>query len=140
MGSDSRATTGSGRLRGLLVMGEVATAVLLLFGAGLLLRTLLAVDSFDRGYRAESVLTMLIDPLGSKYPTPASLQQFFDAVEGEVRAAPRVADIAWTSFRPLDFPTFAGVTAVLVFAAAVSVAGPAVRAARIDPAAALRIK
>ena len=48
---------------------SVATAVLLLFGAGLLLRTLMAVDGFDRGYRAESVLSMLVDPLGSKYPT-----------------------------------------------------------------------
>jgi hypothetical protein len=41
-------------LRSLLVIGEVATAVLLLFGAGLLLRTLMAVNSYDRGYRAES--------------------------------------------------------------------------------------
>ena len=65
MGADSRTTTGGGgRLRSLLVIGEVATAVLLLFGAGLLLRTLMAVESFDRGYRAESVLTMLVDPLG----------------------------------------------------------------------------
>ena len=62
-------TGGGGRLRGLLVIGEVATAVLLLFGAGLLLRTLIAVEGFDRGYRAESVLSMLVDPLGSKYPT-----------------------------------------------------------------------
>ena len=35
-------------------MGEVATAVLLLFGAGLLLRTLMAVESFDRGYRRKT--------------------------------------------------------------------------------------
>jgi putative ABC transport system permease protein len=77
--------------------------VLLLFGAGLLLRTLVAVDSFDRGYRAQSVLTMLVDPLASKYPTPELLQQFFDQVEGEVRASPGVADVGWTSFLPLAF-------------------------------------
>ena len=70
--TNSRSVTGGGgRLRALLVVGEVATAVLLLFGAGLLLRTLVAVDGFDRGYRAESVLSMLVDPLGSKYPTDA---------------------------------------------------------------------
>ncbi len=79
-------TGGGGTLRGLLVIGEVATAVLLLFGAGLLLRTLMAVEGFDRGYRAESVLSMLVDPLGSKYPTPESLQQFYDQVEAEVAA------------------------------------------------------
>ncbi len=65
--SDSRSVTGrGGGMRAALVAGEVATAVLLLFGAGLLMRTLLAVDSFDRGYRAGSVLSMLHDPLGSK--------------------------------------------------------------------------
>ena len=42
--------------------------------------------------------------------------------------------------QPLDFATFAGVTALLVVAAAVSVAGPAWRATKIDPAAALRTK
>ena len=102
MGADTRTTTGGGgRLRSLLVIGEVATAVLLLFGAGLLLRTLMAVESFDRGYRAESVLTMLVDPLGSSYPTPEKLQQFFDQVEAEVRTVPGVQDVAWSSALPL---------------------------------------
>jgi hypothetical protein len=101
--SGSRATAGGGHLRGLLVIGEVATAVLLLFGAGLLLRTLIAVEAFDRGYRAESVLSMLVDPLGSKYPTAASLQQFYDQVETEVSAVPGVASVAWASALPLDF-------------------------------------
>jgi putative ABC transport system permease protein len=103
VGADTRTTTGGGgRLRALLVIGEVATAVLLLCGAGLLLRSLIAVDSFDRGFRAGSVLSMMVDPLGSKYPTPESLQQFFDQVEGEIRAVPGVRDVAWTSSLPLD--------------------------------------
>jgi putative ABC transport system permease protein len=107
MGADSRTTTGGGgRLRSLLVTGEVATAVLLLFGAGLLLRTLIAVESFDRGYRAESVLTMVVDPLGSSYPTPEKLQQFFDQVEGEVRSVPGVQDVAWSSGLPLGDSLF----------------------------------
>jgi putative ABC transport system permease protein len=104
IGSDSRTVTGrGGRLRGLLVIGEVATAVLLLFGAGLLLRTLIAVEAFDRGYRAESVLSMLVDPLGSKYPTGESLQQFYDQVEAEIAAVPGVTGVAWASALPLDF-------------------------------------
>jgi putative ABC transport system permease protein len=102
-GDDDRTTAGTGgRLRGLLVMGEVATAVLLLFGAGLLLRSLMAVDSFDRGYRAGSVVSMLVDPLGSKYPTDEALQQFFDQVEAEVRTIPGLADVAYSSARPLE--------------------------------------
>ena len=104
LGSDTRTMTrGGGKLRALLVIGEVATAVLLLFGAGLLLRTLMAVEGFDRGYRAESVLSMLVDPLGSKYPTAEALQQFFDQVEAEVAAAPGVASVGWASSLPLDF-------------------------------------
>ena len=87
IGSDTRTTAGGGgRLRGLLVVGEVAMAVFLLSGAGLLLRTLVAVEAFDRGYRADSVLSMLVDPLGSKYPTDDALQQFYDQVEAEIGA------------------------------------------------------
>ena len=107
MGSDSRTITGGGgRLRNLFVIGEVATAVLLLFGAGLLLRTLIAVSSYDRGYRAGSVLSMLVDPLGSAYPTPEKLQQFFDQVEAEVRAVPGVADVGWSTALPLGDSIF----------------------------------
>ena len=107
MGSDSRTTTGGGgRMRSLLVVGEVATAVLLLFGAGLLLRTLIAVESFDRGFKVNNVLTMLVDPLGTTYPTPEKLQGFFDQVEAEVRAVPGVQDMAWSSGVPLGESLF----------------------------------
>ena len=107
MGADPRTTTGGGGwLRNLFVVSEVATAVLLLFGAGLLLRTLIAVSSYDRGYRAESVLSMLVDPLGSAYPTPETLQQFFDQVEAEVRAVPGVADVGWSTALPLGESIF----------------------------------
>lgn len=107
MGSDTRTTTGGGgRLRNLFVVTEVATSVLLLFGAGLLLRTLIAVSSYDRGYRAGSVLSMLVDPLGSAYPTPEKLQHFFDQVEAEVRAVPGVADVGWSTALPLGDSIF----------------------------------
>lgn len=100
--SDTRITTvGGGRLRQALVVAEVATAVVLLFGAGLLLRTLIAVDHVDRGYRADSVLTMMVDPLGSRYPSPAALLGFYDDVEREVRALPGVGDVAWASTLPM---------------------------------------
>jgi putative ABC transport system permease protein len=100
--SDTRTVAGGGgTIRSLLVVGEIATAVLLLVGAGLLLRTLLAVEGVDRGYRAERVLTMLVDPLGSSYPTRESLLQFFDNIEREVTALPGVAGMAWTTGLPL---------------------------------------
>jgi len=107
IGSEGRSVTrGGGKVRGLLVASEVAIAVLLLFGAGLLLRTLMAVDRVDRGYRAEQILTMMVDPLGSRYPTPESLQQFYTAVEQEVLAVPGVQQAAWASTLPLGVSQF----------------------------------
>lgn len=99
--SSRGATGGGGRLRNVLVAGEVATAVALLFGAGLLLRTLSSLDNVDRGYGADQVLTMMVDPLGSSYPTPESLEQFFRAIDDEVMAVPGVRNVAWASTLPL---------------------------------------
>ena len=108
LGAGGRTSTGSGaRLRHLLVAGEVAAAVLLLVGAGLLLRTLLAVQNVDRGYGAENALTMIVDPLGSEYPTADTLQQFYDAVADEVRTLPGVRDVAWATTVPLG-PSYEG--------------------------------
>jgi putative ABC transport system permease protein len=102
IGSETRGNTGrGGKLRSLLVVAEVATAVVLLFGAGLLLRTLVAVEGTDRGYRTEGALTLLVDPLGDRYPTPESLQQFFDDIEREVSAIHDVDQVAWSSAVPL---------------------------------------
>jgi putative ABC transport system permease protein len=99
--SDSRTVTGRGGfVRSLLVVAQVATAVLLLFGAGLLLRTLLALENVDRGYRARGVLTMVVDPLASQFPTRQALLQFFDDVEREVMGVPGVRSVGWASTLP----------------------------------------
>ena len=105
--SDSRsATRKGGRFRNLVVAGEVAAAVLLLCGAGLLLRTLLALGDFDPGYRAggDSVLTLdfsLAPPNpGTRYPTFQSLMQFYDDTAREVSALPGVRRIGWTTGLP----------------------------------------
>jgi putative ABC transport system permease protein len=110
LASDSRTATGrGGRIRGLLVIGEVATAVLLLFGAGLLLRTLLAVEGVDRGYRAESVLTMVVDPLSDRYPTDAAELQLYEAIGQEVMALPGTRGVAWATTLPLG-PSYEGLS------------------------------
>ncbi|HEX5475134.1 MAG TPA: ABC transporter permease [Vicinamibacterales bacterium] len=102
MTSDLRTTTGdSGRLRSVLVSAEVATAVLLLVGAGLLLRTLMAIDRVDPGYHAPSVLSMMVDPLGSRYPTPDALLQFFRDIDDQVKGIPNVHAVAWASTLPM---------------------------------------
>jgi putative ABC transport system permease protein len=81
----------------------VAAAVLVLCGGGLLLRTLLAIDNTDQGYRAESerVLTLDFTLPGNRYSTPDSLRQFYDAVEREVSAVSGVRSAGWASSLPL---------------------------------------
>jgi putative ABC transport system permease protein len=105
--SDSRSTTSrDGRFRRFVVAGEVAAAVLLLFGAGLLLRTLLVFHGFDPGYRADgdSVLTLdfsLPAPgENTRYPTVQSLMQFYDTATRDVSALPGVRRIGWTTGLP----------------------------------------
>ena len=106
MASESRSTTSaSRRFRGLLVSGEVAAAVVLLCGAGLLLQTLLKLVGGDTGYRAtsESVLTLdfsVATGASSRYPTPEAITQFYDAVGRDVRALPEVHRVGWASSLP----------------------------------------
>jgi len=104
--SESRSSTSTSRRFGsLLVSGEVATAVVLLCGAGLLLHTLLKLVEGDTGYRAtsESVLTLDFSlPTGknSRYPTAEAMTQFYDAVGRDVSALPEVRRVGWASSLP----------------------------------------
>jgi putative ABC transport system permease protein len=105
--SGRRMTDRSSRTREVLVVGQVATAVVLLYGAGLLTRTLLEVDGVDPGYRAPSVLSLFVDPLSDSYPTPEALLQFYGAIDEELKSIPGFASAAWTSTLPLG-PSIAG--------------------------------
>jgi putative ABC transport system permease protein len=106
--SDVRtASRGGGRVRGVLVIAEVAAAVLVLTGAGLLLRTLLTLQRVDPGYRAQDVLTMTMNvPMPgvtpTRYATPDSVYRFYDAIEREIRQVPGVRMVALGSSLPLD--------------------------------------
>jgi putative ABC transport system permease protein len=100
--SGTRTATGRGtRTRELLVAGQVAMVTVLLVGAGLLLRTLLAVEGVDRGYAADQVLSMVVDPMSDTYPTDEAELQFYAAAEQEIRALPGVQGVAWATTLPL---------------------------------------
>jgi predicted permease len=106
MRTESRASTSTaGRTRGLLVAGEVAAAVVLLCGAGLLVQTLVKLIGGDTGYRSpgESVLTLdfsVQTGQNSRYPTDEAVVQFYDAVAREVSALPEVRHVGWSSSLP----------------------------------------
>jgi putative ABC transport system permease protein len=103
-----RTSTGGGsRSRTALATCQVAAAVLLLCGAGLLLRTLGALARVDPGYRTKEALTTMVSlpvarPGTSPYAAPEARASFYDTVEQEVRLVPGVRMAAWGSALPLD--------------------------------------
>lgn len=107
IGSGTRGSTAKlGSFRMLLATVEIAAAVLLLCGAGLLLRTLLALTNVDPGYRAENVLTMRVTLPRNQYNTHERMLTFFDGVEREVSALPGVRAAGWGTALPLDGSPF----------------------------------
>jgi putative ABC transport system permease protein len=104
MASDGRAVTGSSsRFRRTLAIAQVAIAVFLLCGAGLLLRTLLALEGVESGSRAGDLLTMIV-AAGGPGPSgdPELMRRKYEAFEREVRQVPGVRDLAWGSALPFD--------------------------------------
>jgi len=65
-----------GRFQDVLVAGEVALALVILVGAGLLIRSFLALVNVDPGFAAENVLTMNLKLPESRYQTPAEMIAF----------------------------------------------------------------
>jgi predicted permease len=93
---------GDGRVRQVLVVSEVALALMLLVGAGLLLRSLSSLRAVDPGFDARNVLTAEIGIPEAKYPTPERRNQFFDRVRQRVGALPGVASAAWVDNVPFQ--------------------------------------
>ena len=93
---------GDGRVRQALVVSEVALALMLLVGAGLLLRSLSSLRAVDPGFDADNVLTAEIGIPEAKYDTPEARNQFFDRVRDRVGALPGVEAAAWIDNVPLQ--------------------------------------
>jgi putative ABC transport system permease protein len=95
-------TRRAGGLRAALVIGEVAAAVLLLSGAGLLVRTLIALNGIDPGYRAVRVLTLAVGLPFNRYGSVDRLLTFYQSAERELAAIPGVNSAAIGGSLPLD--------------------------------------
>jgi putative ABC transport system permease protein len=78
------------RPRRLLVVAEVALAVVLLAGAALLVRSFLRLSQVDPGFRPQGVATLQVALPRSKYPEPASVAQQTAAIRGRLAALPGV--------------------------------------------------
>jgi predicted permease len=89
-------------VRKALVVGEVALSLMLLVGASLMIRTFLAVQNIDLGFRADRLLTMRVPLSEQLYPDPQRRAAFFQELLGRVSALPGVKAVGLnTSVHPL---------------------------------------
>jgi predicted permease len=89
-------------LKAALVAIEVALALILLAGAGLLMKSFLLQRSIDSGVRAENVLTLQVTPPVKIYSNDTVAQRFYDPVRERVLALPGVHEAGWISALPLQ--------------------------------------
>jgi putative ABC transport system permease protein len=90
------------RLRGSLVVSEVALALLLLCGAGLMLRSFVQLNRVNPGFRPERLLTFKIALPGAEYPRSEQSKAFFDSLLERLESIPGVRDAAAITFLPLS--------------------------------------
>ena len=96
-------TVGAGRhrLRRLLMASELALALVLLVGAGLMIRTFVALRRFDPGFDPRRVVSAVVSLSGSRAEEPARRLAFYDEVLGRVRALPGVVAASAINHLPL---------------------------------------
>jgi predicted permease len=94
-------SAGGSGVRGALVIAEVAMAVVLLSGAGLMMKALWRLHAVNPGYRTDNVLTMTVDIPTAVYHETADIQSFHGRVLEKLRGVPGVSAAAAVSSVPL---------------------------------------
>lgn len=92
---------GMHRLRGALVIAEMALAVVLLVGAGLLIKSFVALMRVDPGFRTENVVTFDLSLPPAKYGSDASKLATINSISDRLRALPGTQQVGVTQGRPL---------------------------------------
>ncbi len=90
------------KARSILVVVEMALALVLLVGAALLLRTFMILRGVNPGFDAHNVLTMRMSLTGKRFETAAGVAQVVREAERRVKSLPGVTSLASTAFLPLE--------------------------------------
>ncbi len=101
-GSGGAWLPGSFRLSNAFVVAQVAVSLVLLVGAGLMIRTLVALETVDMGFRPDSVLTVRINPPGHRYRSWEQVHRMHRQLLEEVQSRPGVASAALVMNLPLS--------------------------------------
>jgi putative ABC transport system permease protein len=102
-----RALSGSARsqrLRNTLVVAEIALALVLLIGAGLLLRSFARLQAVDTGFNAQNVLTLRVALPGRRYNEDAKRINFFTQAVAHMQSLPGVVSAGVINFMPFAGP------------------------------------
>src|SRR6266404_2725324 len=86
-----------GRARNTLVVAEVALALVLVIGAGLMVRSFLRLQHIDPGFNARNVLMITVDLPGVRYPEDNQAIAFFEQAEQRIKGLPGVVDVGSTN-------------------------------------------
>jgi predicted permease len=132
----SKGSAGRGRTRGrrLLVVAQVAMAVVLIAGAGLMLRSLQAVQQIDLGYEADRILAVNVTVPESAYPEAADVRAYRDRTMEALGALPGVESVSAVSSLPLNHESGALRFVTPELAASVGEDWPVATPNRIAPA------
>ncbi|HEY3936216.1 MAG TPA: ABC transporter permease [Bryobacteraceae bacterium] len=96
------ADSGGSRTRNVLVVSEVALSLMLLIGAGLLIRSLWVLRNTNPGFDADHVVTMAVSIPSTKFTQPMQQVSYFNRVLDGVRAVPGVQSAALIDSMPLS--------------------------------------
>jgi predicted permease len=95
-------SSGRARVRNALIVGQVAISFMLLISAGLMLRSVLRLQSIDPGIRTDSVLTMRVALNFTTYQGAEPIAQFQSALLERLRAMPEARAVGAASTFPLN--------------------------------------
>ncbi|HVG32681.1 MAG TPA: ABC transporter permease [Pyrinomonadaceae bacterium] len=101
-GRSSTGGRGRQRLRSVLVVAEIAISLLLLIGAGLLVKSFVRLQNVSPGFDPHNALTLNIFLPGTKYTEDDQARAFFDQAEARIRSLPGVESVGMTSNLPVS--------------------------------------
>jgi putative ABC transport system permease protein len=96
------------RLRSAFVVAEIALCLMLLVGAGLMIRSFINLQRVDPGFKADNVLAVKLQLPQTKYRDGAQVSAFYQQLLERVRALPGVEAAATTSHLPLSNENWSG--------------------------------